>query len=407
MLRQSPAVALTMPAAAAATATDSKQDNEQWLPVLDLAPFLAGRPGAREVLAAKLRVACEGTGFYFLEGYAALLPPVVVEGVMAASAACHTAPAPVKEGWWLDGADSGYMPVGSSTRWGSDDRPQLPVYEGVNEAALFWGNGPPWVAPAAQLPSMAANQFPMEAQLPGFRAAVERYQAAVERLAYALLPVYATALGMPPDYFDDKFTRPCWAMRLNHYPAVVGDELGIPPHADGVFCTFLLQDDQPGLSVLRADGAWVATPRRGKTSLLVNTGNVLMRLSNDAFPSTMHTASHVLPRGDATPRFSVPFFWSPSVDVEIEPLPPFVTAANPSRYERKASGSVYSSGRVREESKTQDSDRVDTRADTFVRPRRPGEAGGRRRRARAHLRQAAPARQALTLLRAQCGGVCA
>jgi hypothetical protein len=51
--------------------------DEQWLPVLDVGPYLAGEPGALESLAAELRQACEGVGFYFLENTEAMLPKQV------------------------------------------------------------------------------------------------------------------------------------------------------------------------------------------------------------------------------------------------------------------------------------------------------------------------------------------
>lgn len=82
--------------------------------------------------------------------------------------------------------------------------------------------------------------------------AVKTYTHAIDALARAMLPAYALALEQRPDFFDDKFEQPCWALRLNHYPPNEDHvELGIPPHADGDFCTFLLQDDMPGLSLLR------------------------------------------------------------------------------------------------------------------------------------------------------------
>lgn len=142
--------------------------DEQWLPVLDVGPYLMGEPGALKLLAAELRQACEGVGFYFLENTAAVLPEQVVRGMLAASQAVHAAPTEVKKSLYLDRADSGYMPIGSNTRWGSDGRPTLPVYEGINEGYLLWGHGPPWVPEAHQLGTLEDNQWPDEQILPGF-----------------------------------------------------------------------------------------------------------------------------------------------------------------------------------------------------------------------------------------------
>ena len=51
-------------------------EDDQWLPVLDLRPYLRGEPGALEALATDLREACEGVGFYFLENMDAGAQPL-------------------------------------------------------------------------------------------------------------------------------------------------------------------------------------------------------------------------------------------------------------------------------------------------------------------------------------------
>jgi isopenicillin N synthase-like dioxygenase len=107
--------------------------------------------------------------------------------------------------------------------------------------------------------------MPPAGALPGWAEVVEEYYVAVRALASALLPAYARALKAEASYFEGKFDQPCWCIRINHYPppsdptaAAVGIPPIIPPHADGDFATFVLTDDQPGLSLLRADGeTWV------------------------------------------------------------------------------------------------------------------------------------------------------
>lgn len=341
---------------------------DQWLPVLDCGPLLAGENGALERFAQELRAASEGVGFYFLENFNAILPECIMCGMLDASSRAHGLPRVTKDKWCLNESDSGFMPKGATTRWGSRGRPTLPEHEGNNEAFLFWGHGPPWVPPEKQLKSLEVNQLLPEEVLPGFKEGVGAYFHAIERLARVLLPAYALALHQTADFFDGKFDQPCWALRLNYYPPSDSQEIGIPPHADGDFCTFLLQDGQPGLSVLRStDGKWVQAPTRGRHSLLVNSGNTLMRLSNNRFPSTMHSASCLSSGPGARARLSVPFFWSPSVDVVIEPLPAFVSGDDPAQYAAKESGNVYSTGRVglKEQS---DPERKDARAATYEHP---------------------------------------
>lgn len=344
-------------------------DPEQWLPVLDLGPLLAGEEGALEAFAKGLRAASEGIGFYFLEGYEAILPESLALGVLKAASVAHALPQEAKEAWWMDKSDSGFLPVGATTKWGSNGRPPLPESENASDAVIIWGNGPPWVPPSRQLTCFAENNLLPDAVLPGFRETTSAYLEAIEQLARAMLPAFALALEQDASFFDGKFDKPCWCLRLNHYPPTDGGEVGVTPHADGDFCTFLLQGDQQGLSVLRStDGEWAPVPARGSHSMVVNTGNSLMRLSNGRFPSTMHTASCTSSGPGARARFSVPFFWSPSVDVVIEPLPAFITEECPSQYDGRASGNVESSGRVGFAAR-KDSSRSDARADTFYQSR--------------------------------------
>ena len=53
------------------------------VPTIDIAPFLTGAPDGRRHVAAAIRDACEGTGFFYLTGHG--VPPVAIEAIFAAS----------------------------------------------------------------------------------------------------------------------------------------------------------------------------------------------------------------------------------------------------------------------------------------------------------------------------------
>ena len=63
----------------AAPAALSKIDEE--IPILGLAPYLAGQPGALERLAGELRHAFEHIGFYFIKGHG--VPQALCDQVFA------------------------------------------------------------------------------------------------------------------------------------------------------------------------------------------------------------------------------------------------------------------------------------------------------------------------------------
>lgn len=62
--------------------------------------------------------------------------------------------------------------------------------------------------------------------VPGYQAATEAYQAAMEALGFRLLRLLGLSLGLGPDYFAPYFTRPMVFLRPLHYSAEVSSEEG-------------------------------------------------------------------------------------------------------------------------------------------------------------------------------------
>jgi isopenicillin N synthase-like dioxygenase len=177
------------------------------------------------------------------------------------------------------------------------------------------------------------------AGLAGFRAAIEAHYAACDAIALRLLHVLAANLGVAPDALD-RYFRPAHTsfLRLNYYPRCPQPErpagqrvasegfLGVNHHTDSGVLTLLLQDEQPGLEVLK-DGRWhLVEPRRD--ALVVNIGDIVQVWSNDRYRAALH-------RGLASAeheRLSAPFFFNPAYDAIYAPLGPAVDAAHPAVY---------------------------------------------------------------------------
>jgi len=171
--------------------------------------------------------------------------------------------------------------------------------------------------------------------LPRFGSALARFYAECDALAFELVEVIAGNLGTPPGALDSCF-RPDHTsfLRLNYYPpcpipARLGDgagHLGVNPHTDSGALTLLLQDDQPGLEVLR-DGVWhLVEPRRD--ALVVNIGDIVQVWSNDRYTAALHRGRV---SADAE-RFSAPFFFNPAYSTWYAPLVSTVDADHPARY---------------------------------------------------------------------------
>jgi len=80
---------------------------------------------------------------------------------------------------------------------------------------------------------LGTNVWP---ELIGFREPVLSYYYSVVKLGLNLFPLFALALDLPENFFEDKTTKPAAIMRLLHYPPqspmTLDDEIGIAAHTD-------------------------------------------------------------------------------------------------------------------------------------------------------------------------------
>jgi isopenicillin N synthase-like dioxygenase len=177
----------------------------------------------------------------------------------------------------------------------------------------------------------SGNQWPAESELPGFRATCLAYSAALERLALAVLPIYAVALDLPPDWFAPAFREASFTLRLSHYPqqepTSPEDEYGIAPHADTTFMTLLAPNKVAGLAVRTQSGGWIDAPVI-PGAFLVNSGELLRRWTNDRFMATPH---RVVNR-TGMERYALPFFFDATHDYRMECLPTCTSEDNPPKY---------------------------------------------------------------------------
>jgi isopenicillin N synthase-like dioxygenase len=185
----------------------------------------------------------------------------------------------------------------------------------------------------------AAERPQWPAGLPGFKPAVMGYYRACETLAHRLLAAISVNLGMPPRHLLGGFVPSHSSfLRLNYYPVCPRPErpaglgtpaeghLGVNHHTDAGALTLLLQDDQPGLEVLK-EGAWhLVEPR--DDALVINIGDIVQVWSNDRYRAALH---RVL-ASERTERFSAPYFLNPSYRTDYAPLPGTVDADHPPRY---------------------------------------------------------------------------
>jgi isopenicillin N synthase-like dioxygenase len=306
-------------------------DSDEEIPTLDIAPYLAGKPGGREAAAAKLREISTSVGFFYLQGHG--IPQHLIDRVFEQSRRFHALPseAKTKIPYFETGSfRSGYQPCfrdeyqRTNINIIADAKPNLVAKFSINREGGSGG-----LSMSEQERHARVNVWPEN--LPGFRETLLDYHGRIEQLGRRFLPLWAASLSLSLDYFDKFFATPHLTMSLLYYPPQkeIGDrQYGIAPHTDNAMMTFLAQKDVPGLAVRMPSGRWRAVDVVPGT-LLVNTGNLIVRWTNDEYLSTKHRVINT----NEVDRYSIPVFFGPSGDAVIEVLPTCRGPQRPARYE--------------------------------------------------------------------------
>jgi isopenicillin N synthase-like dioxygenase len=295
------------------------------IPVIDISDYRAGQPGALEACAAKLRHAYEDVGFWFLTGHG--IPRELTDAVFAEAARFHAQSLDEKLKLKIDHHNIGYLPMkGSTTR---HSKLVESVKPNLNEALFIKRDLPP-DHPDVISGRRFRGAVRWPENLPGFRETVVAYCEAMERLCLAILPIYATALDLPGDFFAEAFREPQYNLRLSHYPhteALDEGEYGLAPHSDTSFMTLLAPNPVPGLIIQTSAGQWIEAPVV-EDAFVVNSGDLLRRWSNDRFRATPHCAVN----RSGLERYAIPFFFDTTIDHVMECLPSCTGPDNPPKY---------------------------------------------------------------------------
>ncbi|KAI5477351.1 hypothetical protein MNV49_006493 [Pseudohyphozyma bogoriensis] len=291
------------------------------LPIIDLTNIQSESVEARKALAAQIQEAAISCGFFYIKNHG--VSQQTLDNVFAQSKKFFAQP--VEKKMLVDMSKStsfkGYLPLGGE-QVDPDSRGDLHESFDIGTDSQF-----------SKESANSGNQYPPEEDLPGFREAIESGWNEIMALGQRLFPMFALALGLEENYFEDKLTNPGSVMRILSYPSQAQEgpidpkELGIGAHSDYECFTILCQDDVPALQVLNAAGEWIhATPIPG--TFVVNIGDQLQRWTNDVFKSTVHRAIN----RTGAQRQSIPFFFGCDYDVELAVLPSCITPDRPAKY---------------------------------------------------------------------------
>jgi isopenicillin N synthase-like dioxygenase len=295
------------------------------LPVIDLAPFVAGGLAAdRARTAAELRAACIDIGFFCVVGHG--IPQDELDAALDWGRRFFALP--VEDKMRIHGAKGpgrlGYAPAGglgpaASANRAADLKERLSLGRDLEP-------GEPAVG------TFGAGQSQWPEGLPGFAPFMRAHIAHRTALARHLARAFALSLDLPEGYFDPMFRHLGCVLMMNWYPPLPRAEhddnrWSFSPHTDYGAFTLLLQDARGGLEVRNAAGDWIeATPVPG--AFVVNIGDLFAMWTNDLYMSSLHRVIHFGPE----PRQSMALFTYPHGRTEIRCLPTCHDAAHPPRY---------------------------------------------------------------------------
>ena len=289
------------------------------IPVIDLGPYFeSGDSQALASIAEQLKIACEQTGFFSIIRHG--ISSDTLDQMFSYVRKFHQLPLEIKQSVLMDRVEwpvrgVGYLPLKNR---------KLPARDKGNLNEAF-------IVKSDSVVSLDENQWIDPSVIPGFREMVATYAEQMENLGRRLMPIFATALGLPATFFDEAFFKPTWRLRMTHYPAIKGkpeDEFGIAPHVDTTFCTLLAQD-QPGLTIFsERRKKWIKAPLI-EDAFIVNSGELLRQWTNDRFLSVKHFANNNV---SGSSRYSIPFFLNANRDYKMTCIPTCTDSDNPPKY---------------------------------------------------------------------------
>ena len=320
------------------------------IPIIDVAPFREGNESGKRRVAAEANAACESLGFLTIVGHG--VSPDLVGRMRVVSEEFFALPVDEKLKVRLPAPEvfRGYLEFASQTlayapsKPGELNRRPVATLPDLREAFVMNRveiSGDYFTRPAARK-LFHPNTWPDRPVK--MQEIWTEYYREMERLAGTLMRIFAIALDLEEDYFDDKVDKHFTNMLAFYYPEQPEEpssgQLRAGPHTDygSLSIVNIYPPEAPGgLEILTPRGEWIEVyPVPG--SFVVNIGDLMAQWTNDRWVSTMHRVAN--PRRDQamSRRLSILFFHQPNYDALIECLDNCWDAEHPPKYPPITSG---------------------------------------------------------------------
>ena len=223
------------------------------VPIIDVAPFLAGTPTGKRAVAAAVGRACEDIGFLTIVGHE--VPQELIERQYRLAREFFNLPVEEKRrALPQPGSRGGYSPFQNISLARSYGR-HAPA--DLRESLTYGGD-------------FDDHRWPERPA--GLRETWSEYYRAMDRLCLDLLHSFALALDLPETFFDDKVGRGPSTVTVINYPGQEAEpipgQLRSGEHTAWGPLTILRSEDAPGglQSPIAMANGWTSRPSRGRSS---------------------------------------------------------------------------------------------------------------------------------------------
>jgi isopenicillin N synthase-like dioxygenase len=295
------------------------------VPVIEISPFLTDTAMGKQKVVEEVARACEEIGFLVISGHG--IPATLIREVNSVAKQFFDMPRERKKGYTTKTPGMGYLPP-----------------EGESLAASLDMKAPTDLKESLNL-GIGADQDPWPDVPPQLKPICLEYAGQVKALAETIMHIFALALDLPEDFFDDKIDRPRAILRLLHYPPVEkapqAGQFRASAHTDYGTITVLWSEKIRGLQVRTRSGEWIDV-ESVPDAFVVNIGDIMARWTNDRWISTLHRV--VVPANEeqrSGSRQSIVFFHNPNPDAVIACLESCCSPQNPAKYEPIKTSDFY------------------------------------------------------------------
>ncbi|KAH9965857.1 hypothetical protein BC827DRAFT_1180453 [Russula dissimulans] len=323
----------------ATLASDVRSDQTFRIPQVDLSKYRHAKSlSEKRKTADEIVDGFKEVGFIYLQDHG--IPSSTVDHVFKKSAEFFRLPSSIKDelAWRDPRANRGYVKIGRERPTQATDAAQIaelrqkaPDTKETMEIGREWDKT--W-----------RNHWPRESDAPGFKQTMLDFFQTCHEVHSVVMRAIALGLDLEETFFDDKINEQYHNLRLLSYPSIKTSLLNkdgqarAGAHSDYGTLTLLFQDSVGGLEVENPHTKHFQPAKPIPGTIVVNSGDLLARWSNDTLRSTVHrvvapTKNANADETEMTPlRQSIAFFCNPNGGANVSCLPNCHWPGNKAKY---------------------------------------------------------------------------